>query len=195
PPSRARLRCRRSRRLRTSESRSRGNLHEPDRRPPLKVDGGHPLGVIAGTGSSARRKDLVEPLQVRIAEVHVERADIVVEIPDVLGAGDWDNFVTLSKHPRQGQLSRSATLLRRHLSDLSDELDVLLEILTLKARVVLAEITLLKVVRRFDLTGQEPAAERRISDVADAELADRWNDLILRIAAPQRQFGLDRRDG
>src|SRR5439155_19167478 len=67
---------------------------------------------------------------------------------------------------------------------------VLLEILALEARVVLAEITLGEIGRGFEPAAEKSAAERRISDIADAELAAGRDHFGLCVTAPQRKFGL-----
>src|SRR6185312_3509630 len=109
---------------------------------------------------------------------------------DMLGAGDRDDVLALRQHPGERQLRGRAALLLSHLLDFADERDVLLEILPLEARVIAAEIVLGEVVRRLELAGEEPAAERRISDIADAQLAHRGKHFGLRVAAPQRQLRL-----
>ena len=42
--------------------------------------------------------------------------------------------------------------------------------------------------------GQEPAPERRVGDEPDPELAQQRQDLLLRVAGPERVLGLQRRD-
>src|SRR5207302_8238876 len=46
----------------------------------------------------------------------------------------------------------------------------------------------------LDPSGEEAAAERTVGDEADPELAAGRQDLLLRVAAPQRVFALQRRD-
>ncbi len=48
--------------------------------------------------------------------------------------------------------------------------------------------------RRLDLAGEEAAAERAVGDEADAQLAHGRQDLVLRVARPQRVLGLQRAD-
>ena len=69
--------------------------------------------------------------------------------------------------------------------DLADQRDVLGEIRAVEARMVLAAIVVGEVGRRLELAGEEAAAERRISDIADAEIAARRQHARFRIAAPQ----------
>ena len=78
--------------------------------------------------------------------------------------------------------------------DPRDELEVLLEVLALEARRVAAEVVRREVVELLDLAGEKAAAERAVRDEADAELATRREDAVLRIARPQRVLGLQRGD-
>ena len=55
-------------------------------------------------------------------------------------------------------------------------------------------VVLVEVVDRLDGAGQEAAAERRVGDEADAQLAARRQDLVLGLARPQRVLGLQRGD-
>src|SRR5207247_775005 len=47
----------------------------------------------------------------------------------------------------------------------------------------------------LDLPGEEAAPERAVGDEADPERAARGEDLLLRVAAPERVLGLERGDG
>jgi hypothetical protein len=55
---------------------------------------------------------------------------------------------------------------------------------------VLAEVVVGEVVRAGDLPGQEASAERAIRDEADAEFADKGQQLVLGIAGPETVFSL-----
>ena len=53
-----------------------------------------------------------------------------------------------------------------------------------------------EVVRRADRAGEEAAAQRRVGDEADAVAAAGFQRAVgLRVARPQREFALQRRDG
>src|SRR5690349_18128273 len=106
----------------------------------LAVDRFHSALVVALARRGARRQNLIEALEVGVGQLHVHRADILVEILDVLGAGDRNDVIALREHPGESELRGGAALLLGHRFDLADELDVLLEILALEARVVLAEV-------------------------------------------------------
>src|SRR5262249_30721350 len=51
-----------------------------------------------------------------------------------------------------------------------------------------------EIVALAECAAQEAAAKRRIGNEADAELLQRWQNLGLDVARPQRIFGLDRAD-
>src|SRR5205814_2876411 len=63
-----------------------------------------------------------------------------------------------------------------------------------EARLLAPDIVRGDVVDLLDVSGEEAAAERRVGDKADAELAARRQDLVLDVARPQRIFGLQRGD-
>ena len=64
----------------------------------------------------------------------------------MLGSGNRDDILALREHPGERELRGRAALLLRHRLDLPDQLEVLLEILALEARMVLAEIVLREIV-------------------------------------------------
>ena len=88
----------------------------------LAVDRLHPGGVVALARGGARRQDVVEPLQVAVGQLDLERADILVEIFDALGARDRHDVLALRQHPGERELGGGAALLPRHRLDLADEL-------------------------------------------------------------------------
>src|SRR5204862_4225417 len=130
------------------ESRSRRHLHEPDRRArthdlgkqTLAIDRLHPARVVALAGGRAGRQDRVEPLKVRAAKARVQRANILIEIADPLGARDWYHVIALGEYPGERELGCRAALLQRHGLDLADELDILLEIRPLEPRMIAPEV-------------------------------------------------------
>ncbi len=68
------------------------------------------------------------------------------------GARNRNNVVSLGEHPRQSQLGRSTTVLLRDLLDFRYQLQILLEILPLKARVLSPEIVLGQILDALDLS-------------------------------------------
>ena len=63
-----------------------------------------------------------------------------------------------------------------------------------EARLVAAEVVLVELVGGAEAAAEEAAPERRVGDEADAELAQRRQDLRLDVARPQRVLGLHRGD-
>ena len=80
-------------------------------------------------------------------------------------------------------------------STFGHEVQVALEVLALETRVLAAKIVGREIVGLLESAGQEPASQRAVGDEADAEFAHRGEDFVLRVAAPERVFGLQRRDG
>ena len=94
----------------------------------------------------------------------------------------------------------SASCARRHALALRDrphardELQVLLEVLALEARLEAAVVVGGEILEALDLARQEAATERAVRDEPDAELATRREHAVLGIARPQRVLGLQRAD-
>ena len=86
------------------------------------------------------------------------------------GPGNRDDVVTLREQPCERELRGRAALLLRDLPDLLDDVQVLLEVVALKARVVATEVACRQLLRLREATGEEAAAERAVRHEADAEL-------------------------
>src|SRR3954449_6603621 len=150
---------------------------------PLKADAAHP-GLVVAAARGLRHR-LVDPAQVLFGELDVARAGVLLEALGAARARDRDDVVALREHPGQRQLGGRAALLARDVLDDAHELEVALEVRALEARVVAAEVVGGQVVDRLDRARQEAAPERRVGHEADAQLAHRREDLLLRIARPQ----------
>src|SRR5712692_7406312 len=134
-------------------------------------------------------------LDLATLEQAVEGTDVFFHIFAVLGAGNRDDVVPLGEQPCKRELAGCAPFLARERFDAPDKIEILLEVLPLKTRMVLAPIVLGNVFRSLDLAREEAAAERTVGDEADAELANGWQDLVLDVAGPQRVFRLQCGDG
>ena len=74
-----------------------------------------------------------------------------------------------------------------------DERKVAVEVLTLEAGRAAPVVAFGEVIGCAEPTGEEPAAERAAGDEADAELAEGWQEHLLRLSLPQwvlRLYGL-----
>lgn len=67
-----------------------------------------------------------------LAQLDLERIDVLLESAEVGGAWDWDDIITLRHQPCEGQLRRRGILLLGDRSDLVNELEVLGEVLRFK---------------------------------------------------------------
>src|SRR3981081_4439355 len=110
------------------------------------------------------------------------------------GARNRDYVVSRSDHPCQRELRGSTLVLLRDLLDFRDQLQILLEVLSLKARVLPPEIVFRQIFDSLDLAGEKSPAKRAVSDKTDPESAERVEQSVLGIARPQREFGLHRAD-
>src|SRR5215813_4793318 len=79
---------------------------------------------VARPGGDPLGEDLLDALEVRASEADVEGARVLLQVAPPLGAGDGHDVVALGEHPGEGELRRPAALLRRHLLDVADEVEV-----------------------------------------------------------------------
>src|SRR5688572_18096431 len=108
---------------------------------------------------------------------------------------DRHDVVTLREDPGQRELSGGAVMLLRDLLHLRDELEILLEILSLKARVLSPEIILGQIFDALDLAGEKSATKRAVRYEADIEETQRIEQSFFGIPGPERILGLNSRDG
>src|SRR5205814_333117 len=158
----------------------------------LTVDGTHrSVGVARTRGGS----QILELRHVGARHRHGEGADVFFDIFPPLGPRDRHDVVPFRKEPGERQLARRTALRACERFDPSHEVEVLLKILALKPRMIAAPIAVLDVFGTLDLAGEKAAAQWTIRDETDAELAHRGEDLLLHVAAPERVFRLQGRDG
>ena len=116
-----------------------------------------------------------EPLEVLAGELDLERAEVLLEIGDPLGARDRDDVLAAAEDPGQGELGRGdAALARRAPRHASTRLRLRSRFSPWKRGRAAPVVVGGEVVERADLAGEEAAAERRVGDQADAELLARW---------------------
>lgn len=102
----------------------------------------------------------------------------VVEILNLLCAGDGQDVVALREQPGEGQLRETAALVPGNLPELVDQLQVLLHVVSLEVLDALPEILLLKLGGRRIPSRQQPAAEGRICNGGDAELSASSEEML-----------------
>src|SRR2546426_425213 len=160
----------------------------------LGVDTAHPALGVAAAGRRPLGRDLADALQVARGQHDLHGAGVLLEVAPPLGAGDRYDILALRQQPGEGELRRSAALLPRDRFHPRHQVEVSLEVLPLKARVVAAPVVRGEVLEAADLPGEEPAPERAVGHEPDPELAARGQDLVIGGARPQRILGLQRAD-
>lgn len=134
----------------------------------------------------------------RVRQHDVQSSQILLQILDLSGAWDRDDILPLGQQPSERQLGGGAALLLGQPGEDSDELQVLREVLGREAGGQEAEVARLEVGARLVLAGDEAAAQRRVGDDGDAELAacaeeaDLW---VFDVHAEGRVFDLHGGDG
>src|SRR5712692_2683101 len=146
---------------------------------------------IARAGNGTRRYGGGDPRDFILAQLDSKGAEILDQALDPLGAGDRDDIRPLGEQPGEDELGGGATLVARDRRELPDQREILVEIGLGETRVAPAAITLRDVGGILHLAGQQAAAERRIGDVGDAELAGRAQGFLRLGAVEQRVFALN----
>src|SRR6266852_5780377 len=159
-----------------------------------EVDAAHGLGGVARAGGGARRRHFVNARQVLRREHDFRRPEILVQISASLGADEGNNLFAARQQPGKRELRGRAVFLPGDLLDAPDKLEIALEIFSLEARRIAAVVAGRKIFEALDAPRQEAAAQRRIGDKTDAQLAAHRQDFVFGVAGPQRIFGLKRRD-
>ncbi|QYT04694.1 hypothetical protein H0G86_011598 [Trichoderma simmonsii] len=129
------------------------------------------------------------------SQTNVLSAEVVVHVLGLLGAGNGKDVVALSKQPGQCQLGETAALLRGHLLELVEQLQVLLEIVALELLDAVSVVRLLQLRRVGVLPGQHSAAEGGVCDGGDAQLAAGLEEILghraFRLKSPGGVLDLD----
>src|SRR4030095_2347654 len=93
----------------------------------------------------------IDARQVRGGQADVVRRPVLLEVLAALRAGNRDDVLALREHPGQGELARRGALLARDRLDLRHEIEVLLEVFALEARLEAAVVVLREVLDALDL--------------------------------------------
>lgn len=155
------------------------------------VDGVHVPFVVAFAGS---RSEVVQPFDLLGAELDAVGSSVLLDADDSPGARNRGDVVSLDEQPGQSDLCRCGTNLGRDGSDLIDNAQIGLEILSGEAWVLLAPVVVGKVFDGADLAGEEAVSERGVRNKADAQLAQQRKQLGLWVAGPQGVLRLQRCD-
>ena len=110
-------------------------------------------------------------LYILLRKLHLQSRDILLHILNLLCARNRNNILTLRRQPCERQLARRAALLIREGLEAVDQHQVLTEIFRAEAGGDATEVVGRKVVGTLDLARQKAAAERRVCEDGDAELA------------------------
>ena len=125
------------------------------------IDHRHPALEVALARRHALREHLVDPLEIGLGERHAERADVVLEVrrrASCRGSG------RCRRPDASSQASTSCAGVQPFFDatrlDVADEVEVLLEVLALEARLAAAEVVLGEILELREPPGEEAAAER-----------------------------------
>lgn len=147
------------------------------------------------SGGNTLRRDLFNPGEIIRGQLNLQCAKILLHPVQALRSRDRHDMLTLGQQPGQRKLCWSAAFLRGHFPDQSDNLKILVEVLSLEPRIMTAVIIRRQVIEALDLTGQEAAAQRTVRNKSDTQFLDQRQDFILHLSAPQGVFCLQCSDG
>src|SRR3954468_4380077 len=160
------------------------------RRARSAFDEAHLRLVVVSAGG---RGEGVELRDLRRRQLEVVGGEVLLQPGQPLGAGDGGDVIALRQQPRQGDLGGGGAGLVGDRLHLVGDGEVAPEVLAGETRVGRPEVVRSEVALRPDGAGQEPVAERRVGDQADAELPEQRQRLLL-VAGPQRVLRLQRGD-
>lgn len=92
------------------------------------------------SGPASRGRDGLEAIEVGGAEREVGSGCVLLDPGGALGAGDGDDVLTLGQQPGERELAGRDALLASEIADLPHEVEVALEVLSLKARIAAPEV-------------------------------------------------------
>src|SRR6185436_3982154 len=119
------------------------------------------------------RAEGIERGKIRRRQRDVDGGRVLFDALDARRSRNRDDVGTARQQPGERELRRRAALLPREILDAGHEIEIALEVLALKARVLTTPVAWREIVHRAEPSGEEPAAERAVGDEADAELTTR----------------------
>jgi hypothetical protein len=162
----------------------------------LRVDESHHRFWITLAGCGTEGEHFAEASEFVGAQLYIERAYVFFQILSVLGAWYGNDVSTLRQDPGQRQLRGLTLFLFRHFLNFLDEIQIELEILSLKTRRVAAVVVGGKVFKASGTVPvRKPRPKRAVRDEADTEFAASGQNLWFGIARPERIFALQGGDG
>ena len=108
--------------------------------PPSSIEELHGCGWIAFALGKALRNKLVDSLQICPGELNPLCAEILFQISSSLGSRNRHDILALRQYPGERKLRRLAVFAARKFLNLLYQIEVLLEVFSLKARRLPAKI-------------------------------------------------------
>jgi hypothetical protein len=160
----------------------------------LSINGVHRRRGITRAGCHAGWNRGFDLEQIVSCQTDRERTGVFFQPLATFRSRNRHDVVAAREQPRDGELRRCASFAFRKRLHAFDDREVLLEVLSLKARMEAAEVIGRQILGGLSAPGQESASQRTVGDEADAELTTGRQQSLLGIACPQRILRLQRRD-
>jgi hypothetical protein len=129
-------------------------------------------------------KSAVNLFQFDFAQVDIERLYVLLKTAAVSSAGDGNNVIALGEDPGKRKLRRGAVLLTRNLFNFLNEINILLEVISLKSSNAAAEVIGREIFETLDLSGKKAAAKRTVGNKPNAQFAACGQNFIFGITGP-----------
>src|SRR5579862_2680738 len=130
--------------------------------------------VITAAGSETLGRHLLDAREVALGELHLRRADVLLEIGAALGAWNRRHVVALRQHPCERELTRRDVFFLCDRGDAIDHLQIRRHIVGRKTRRNRA--TRIVVRQLAQIAAQKTPSQRAERNESDAELAQRRDD-------------------
>src|SRR6266545_2097947 len=132
------------------------------------VDDGHARLLVALANG---RSEVVQPCDLLDVQLDTVGCSVLLDAGNPLRAGDRGDIVALREQPGESDLCWCGVDLGSDRLDLVDDAKVFLEVAFGEARVVLAPVAVVELVRGAERSGEEAVPERRVGHEADAQVA------------------------
>ena len=151
----------------------------------LSIDSLHCGLRVARACCYASRRDLINAAQVFSRQLHFERTDILLQILASLCARYGHDVFALRQHPRECELGRFASLLRRQLLNTFYQFKIFLEILALKAGGAAALIVWRQIVELLYLARKKTTSQRAVGYKPNTKFTTHFKKPIFGFTTPQ----------
>jgi hypothetical protein len=153
--------------------------------PSLTIDHPHRPFRITRPGKGLLGGDFINAREIGAGKIHIECADIFLQIFAPFCTGNWHDVVALCQHPGERKLRRRTLLFAGDRRKSLDQIEIALKNFALKSRRRAPIIIVRQILRFLDFSSQKSAAERAEWHETDAKLTANTENFLFGIARPE----------